>query len=291
MSRGGLLFVAILVGTIATTAFPAPKRPTADASVHYGPSPQQLSLVWLPKGPGPFPVVILVHGGCWMSGGNTLAMMAPAAADLRARGFAVWDIDYRGIDDPGGGYPGTFQDVAAAIDSLAPNAARFHLDTHRVAIVGHSAGGQLALWAAARDHLPAASPLARPRPLPITAAIGLGAPPDLQANVEHPSTPCMAGAMPRLLGQPTPARPDVYADTSAAALPPPTAPITLISGTDDTMVPPYVAEAFAARMQGAGKPVTRITAPATDHLQLVKPDSSGWHAAVTAIEKALKPKP
>jgi acetyl esterase/lipase len=86
------------------------------------------------------------------------------ADDLRRRGYAVWNIDYRGVDRTGGGYPGTFLDATAAADALETYADQFQLDLDRLVAVGHSAGGHLALWLAGRPRLPAGSPLRAPNP-------------------------------------------------------------------------------------------------------------------------------
>ena len=104
-----------------------------------------------------------------------------AAEDLRRRGFAVWNIDYRGVDRPGGGYPGTFLDVAAAADALAGHARELHLDTRRVVAVGHSAGGHLALWLAGRRHLPRSSPLTDAT-IRFAGVVSLGGLPDLERD-------------------------------------------------------------------------------------------------------------
>src|SRR5262252_800336 len=91
--------------------------PTGAERIAYGPSPEQVADLWLPAGKGPFPVVLMVHGGCWLSDVAKLTIMNYAAEDLRRRGYAVWNIEYRGVDRPGGGYPGTFEDVAAGADA------------------------------------------------------------------------------------------------------------------------------------------------------------------------------
>src|SRR4051812_34587335 len=125
-------------------------RPEPDAMVHYGPGSLQIADVWVPKGGKRHPVVLMVHGGCWQSDVADRRIMNWIADDLRKRGIAVWNIDYRGVDRDGGGYPGTFADVAAAADALQAHAAEYRLDTSYVIAVGHSAGGHLALWLAAR---------------------------------------------------------------------------------------------------------------------------------------------
>ena len=93
-------------------------RPAPQATIAYGPAPEQKVDVWLPAGPGPHKTVLMVHGGCWQTGIADRSLMNWLAEDLRARGYAVWNVDYRGIDRAGGGYPGTFADVAAAADAL-----------------------------------------------------------------------------------------------------------------------------------------------------------------------------
>src|SRR6185295_10962523 len=98
-----------------------------------------------------------VHGGCWQTELGDRRIMNWIADDLRKRGIAVWNIDYRGVDRAGGGYPGTFQDAAAAADALRGAAPKYRLDISRLVAVGHSAGGHLALWLAGRPRLPAAS--------------------------------------------------------------------------------------------------------------------------------------
>src|SRR6266516_7793120 len=119
----------------------------------YGPETLQFGELHLPTGSGPFPTVILIHGGFWRNPyGYTL--MTSLAEDLAARGIAVWNIDYRRIGDIGGGWPNTFLDVAKATDFLRSLAPTYALDINRVVTVGHSAGGHLALWLAARPHIP-----------------------------------------------------------------------------------------------------------------------------------------
>ncbi|MEG8056050.1 alpha/beta hydrolase [Sphingomonas sp. 22L2VL55-3] len=135
-------------------------KPMPDATVDYGTDPMQKVDVWLPKGKakGPFPVVVMVHGGCWTTSIADRSLMNWIADDLRNAGVAVWNIDYRGVDRSGGGYPGTFADAAKAADQLKVSAKTFNLDTRHVLAIGHSAGGHLALWLAARAKLPTTSP-------------------------------------------------------------------------------------------------------------------------------------
>ena len=124
----------------------------------YGPHRSQRADLHLPPGAGPHPVMVTIHGGSWQARYGRIVMRA-LAADLLRRGWAVWNIEYRRLGG-GGGWPETFLDVAAAIDHLRSLQAPIDLDERDV--LGHSAGGHLALWAASRERLPAGAPGAGP---------------------------------------------------------------------------------------------------------------------------------
>ena len=198
------LMTAVLAGLLASTACaPSPAliapvetrapitfsqllagpRTAADERIAYGPDALQFGELWLPRRQGRHPVIVLIHGGCWRADLPGLELMDYMAADLRDRGYAVWNLEYRRIGHPGGGYPGTFRDIAAGVDHLRTIAAPHSLDLRRVALAGHSAGGHLALWAAARDRLPAESPLRTARPLPIRGVVSLAGITDLDAYI------------------------------------------------------------------------------------------------------------
>ncbi|MDP5069997.1 MAG: alpha/beta fold hydrolase [Congregibacter sp.] len=135
----------------------------------YGSEPSQTAALWMPplRAAGPVPVVFLVHGGCWLSD-YSAEHIYPLAAQLASDGYAVWVPEYRRVGEPGGGWPGSAVDMTLALDALvALDNPRLALS--RIVVVGHSAGGHLGLWLAARD--PA---LAKP-PARIVAAIGLAA--------------------------------------------------------------------------------------------------------------------
>ncbi len=223
--------------------------PAPTEKIAYGPGAAQFGELWLPQGRGPFPVVLMVHGGCWLSGVAKLSIMNYAAEDLRRRGIAVWNIEYRGVDRPGGGYPGTFEDVAAGADALERVAPAHHLRLGKVVALGHSAGGHLVLWLAARPRLPAGSVLKAARPLRIAGVVSAGGLPDLEP--EAADEVCGKGVIARLVGQPAPGRPNVYADTSPAELGAGPEPQVQINGEEDPIAPPAFARAYAAKMKGA----------------------------------------
>jgi acetyl esterase/lipase len=260
-------------------------RPKEDATIAYGTDQMQKVDVWLPKGAGPHPVVVMVHGGCWQTSIADRSLMDWVAGDLRDHGVAVWNIDYRGVDRDGGGYPGTFLDAAAATDRLAQEAKRLKLDLTRVVAVGHSAGGHLALWLAARTKLPASSPLHTARPLPIAHVISLGGLPDLEATAASPDNGCGTEVVAKLVGT---GRADPYVDTSVPPLFPLGVPQDLLNGREDRIIPYRFATDYVAAARKAGDQVTLHTVPNTGHVELVTPDTAAWAETRTLILRALK---
>lgn len=259
-------------------------RPAPDQTLAYGTDPLQKVDVWLPAGRGPHPVVIMVHGGCWTTGIADRSIMAWIADDLRREGLAVWNIDYRGIDLPGGGYPGTFADVAAATDMLGADSDRLGLDTRSVVAVGHSAGAHLALWLAARARLPADSPLRTGNPLPIAHVVALGGLPDLEATAAAADNGCGTEVVGKLVGV---GRATPYADTSIPPLLPIGVPHTQVVGREDRIIPIRLPQDFAARARAAGDDATLTIVPDTGHVELIAPETRAWAATKHAIRKAL----
>ncbi len=256
--------------------------PRPSERVAYGPGSMQFGELWLPVGKGPFPVVLMIHGGCWRSNIAKLSIMNYAAHDLAARGVAVWNIEYRGIDRPGGGYPGTFEDAAAAADALRGVAASHHLEVDRVIAVGHSAGGHLALWLAGRPSLPKSSVLWRPHPLPIAGVVSLGGVPDLTTAAAG----CGEDSVRGLVGEPSAARPDVLADTSPAELAI-HARVAVVNGEQDGIAPPSMARAFVAKMARRGMHFDQIVLPDTGHVELIAPGTRAWTSAVAETKRLL----
>lgn len=255
-------------------------RPEPDTSIRYGDKVNQAVDVWFPVAPSLRPVVVMVHGGCWQSDVADRRIMNWIADDLRRRGIAVWNVEYRGVDREGGGYPGTFLDVAAAADALRAHAGRFGLDTRRILAVGHSAGGHLALWLAGRHRLPASSPLRTADPLPIHSVISLGGLPDLEEAARPPGSGCGTEVVGRLTG-------GRFADTSVPKLAPLGVPQLLINGKEDRIIPTFYAELYAAQMRKAGDKVDVRLIGRTGHVELVAPESAAWKEAAAAIEKAF----
>ncbi|HYN46423.1 MAG TPA: alpha/beta hydrolase [Allosphingosinicella sp.] len=254
-------------------------RPAPTATVAYGGGPLQVVDVWVPEGAGPHPVVLMVHGGCWQTDIADRRIMNWIADDLRRRGIAVWNIDYRGVDRPGGGYPGTFEDAAAAADAVRGHAGAYNLDLSRVVAAGHSAGGHLALWLAGRPKLPQGSPLRTPNPLPIHEVVGLGGLPDLEEAARSEN-----GCGNEVIGRLTNGH---FTDTSVPRLAPLGVKQVLINGLQDRIIPTAYAEGYAGPMRAAGDDVRVRMIDRTGHVELIAPETAAWAAAVEELQRAL----
>ncbi len=271
---------------ISYTDLLARPRPAPTLHAQYGAAPSQFGELWLPAGAGTHPVLLMVHGGCWRADLPGLELMAYAAEDLRQHGFAVWDVEYRRLGESGGGYPGTFEDIADAADWLRKLADGNRLNLQDVIALGHSSGGQLALWAAARRRLPKASQLYRDNPLSIRAAISLAGIDDL-STYRAQGPPACGG--PRVIdfldGSVTRGPWDAFEDTSPAEMLPIGVPQEIISGAVDPIVPAAFGRAYAAKAKAAGDTVEEITIPDASHFELIDPESSAFKEIRSIIER------
>jgi acetyl esterase/lipase len=264
------------------------KGPVPNATFAYGSAPSQYAELFLPGGRGPFPVAVLVHGGCWTKEFGGITQLRNLAAALAERGIASWNVEYRRVDEPGGGYPGTYQDMNAALAMLAQQAQRYPLDLSRLAAVGHSAGGQLVQWMAGRPRIPATSPLYQVDPLPVKNVVSLGGLADLRREQTLIKTSCDR-EIGQLTGAPSDKRPDVFSDTNAGDLMPNGSRTILVTGALDVISPPRVAHDFARRARAAGDAAEVVILPGASHYDEVAASSHAWPRVLQAIESALKP--
>ena len=255
-------------------------KPQPSLTIPYGEDPLQIVDLWLPAGDGPHPVVLMVHGGCWQTQIAERDIMNWIADDLRRRGIAVWNVEYRGVDR-GGGFPNTFLDVAAAADALPGHADRHRLDLSRLVATGHSAGGHLALWLAGRPRLPEGSALRTADPIAIRTVVSLGGLPDLEEAARPPGSGCGTEIIERISG-------GRFAETSVPRLAPLGVKQVLINGRQDRIIPISYAEAYAAPMRASGDEVEIRMIDNTGHVELIAPDSAAWAAAVAEIERTLR---
>jgi acetyl esterase/lipase len=253
---------------------------TADGSPRrhrYGPERDHFGDLYLPGGSGAHPVALVIHGGCWRAYWQ-LDLMDALCHDLAARGIAAWNIEYRRLGQ-GGGWPMSLIDVGAATDLLDLLSARYPLDLSRVVAIGHSAGGHLALWVAARHRLgrgaPGADPVVRVASVLVLAGIS-----DLregfrQGTCDH--------AVYELLGGSPDSLPDRYAHASPAELLPLGVPQVLVHGGADVDVDPSITDGYASLARAAGDEVTEVRLDGFDHMDLIDPKSPIWHAALDAV--------
>lgn len=248
--------------------------------ISYGSDPSQFGDLRLPDGDGPHPVVIVIHGGFWYDRYG-LDLMDDMSDDLTARGFATWNIEYRRVGQAGGGWPGTLLDVCDAVDYLNVLAQNHPLDLNRVVTIGHSAGGHLALWVAARHKLPAGSIVSpKTEPLRVHGAISLAGVSDLRLmwevrQTDSPPVDFLGG---------TPAEvPDRYAAASPIELLPLGLPQVLVHGTEDDRVPHEMSDKYYNLAMELGDSVALIELPGVEHFKVIQPTSEAWTPIVTAL--------
>ncbi len=261
--------------------------PAPTLHVAFGAAPSQFAELFQPAGDGPFPVAVIVHGGCWCKEYAGIAQMRNVAGDLQRQGIAVWNIEYRRCDEEGGGYPGMYLDVATALDHLRALAPRHRLDLARIVLVGHSAGGHLAQWAAARARLPRSSPLYVAEPLPVPVVISLGGLADLRNEEQLIKTSCERDPA-QLAGTASAARPDIFSDTSPAELLPSGVRTVLIHGELDTISPLRAGQDYARRARAAGDEAEVLVLPGGSHFDEVAATSPSWTIVSAQIRKALR---
>ncbi len=256
---------------LAWPAIPAQHR------LHYGEQRDQFGDLYLPTQPGPHPLVILIHGGCWRAQYG-LAPLGLLCEALRQSGLAVWSLEYRRLGN-GGGWPHTFLDVAAGADFVRSLAASFPLNLDRVVAMGHSAGGHLALWLAGRHRLPADSDLYQADPLALGGVVALAGIPDLAAATRWQ---ICGDAAQELVGGPREQYPKRYEQGSPVYLLPLGIPQRHFVGAHDAIVPPAYLEAQLAVAQQHDDATLTII-PHAGHFEVVDPQRAAWESVQTAL--------
>jgi acetyl esterase/lipase len=294
-SRSTRLFLAFIIGLSAIALIAIARsqnqasrnilsrpEPPPDHRISYGKDPLQFGELRLPKSPGPHPVVVVIHGGCWMAEYG-LSYMGHLSAALAEVGVATWNLEYRRVGNAGGGWPGTFQDIAQGTDFLRTLAKSYPLDPSRVVALGHSAGGQLALWLAARKRLPRDSRLYQDDPLQLRGIVPLAAITDLR----KPGTACdeligklMGGSATDLALQ--------YSQVSPIELLPLGVKQTVIQGETDNIVPLSMANDYAQTAKGKGDDLKLVVLEKTGHFELVDPKSPAWARVKDEVLELLK---
>ncbi|WP_232696033.1 alpha/beta hydrolase family protein [Brevibacillus daliensis] len=251
--------------------------------LHYGDDPNQFGDLRIPDTAGPYPVVVVIHGGFWKSVYG-LDLLEAVSEDLTQHGLATWNIEYRRVGNEGGSYPGTMQDVSLATDYVRTLAPTYNLDLSSVVVIGHSAGGHLAIWTAGRHRLPEESELRNTTdPLPLKGAISLGGVLDLEqmwkifdykqqtfstVEIENPVADLMGGSPYELSER--------YAQASPVNLLPLQVPHVLIHGDLDVNVPFKLNAKYEEIAKKQGDAMKVIILPEVEHFEITNPASKVW---------------
>ena len=255
-------------------------QPAPDTVIKYGADSLQFGELFLARNAKRGPVMVFIHGGCWLSAFDRKHARSLAAA-IAARGVTVWNLEYRRVGNPGAGWPGTFDDIAAGVDFVRQLARSFSLDTTRMVVAGHSAGGHFALWVASRGKLPAGAPGAH-TPLRPKAILALAGVPDLAA-IASAKEPVCGDAIARLMGGSSAERPEPYRLASPVNWLPFGINQVVLSGAEDKIVPPDLSRAFAARATKAGDKVRLVVVPGAGHFEVVSPNTPAGRQVVDLV--------
>jgi acetyl esterase/lipase len=267
--------------------------PTADHRIPYGPGLSQFGDLWIPEThPGSLaPLMVFLHGGWWKSAYD-LGYAGHLCQALKKDGIASWSMEYRRVGEIGGGWPATFQDVAAGFDFVAALAKKFPLDLTRVITAGHSAGGHLAFWLAGRHHIDPHSEIYEPRPqVPLRGALSLAGAVDLRLTIDLSGFFTFAHDRQEVYalmgGRPTDV-PDRYKAGNPGDLLPFNTPQVLIQGTEDEQIPPDLPSRWAQMSRRLGDTDTVNMIPSAGHFDVVDPESFAWSTVRDAILKLLR---
>lgn len=255
--------------------------------IAYGTDSLQFGELRLPNGAGPFPVAIVVHGGCWLSRYANVRNTSALAEALAEAGIATWNVEYRRYDHPGGGWTGTFRDVADGADFVRTLARTYPLDTTRLVATGHSAGGHLALWLASRTSLGASSPLRSGTPMRLTGVVSIGGIADLREFYLRESKTCGNPAVESLLGGVPDSVPQRLRDASPIERLPLGVPSAHIAGARDMIAPEAVRDAYVMAARQRGDSAWQVTVSGDGHFEAITPTTPSGRAVIEAIRRFL----
>ncbi len=249
----------------------------AENRIFYGKDKYQFGDLRLPDSQvtGPIPVLIIIHGGCWLSKFANIDFMSPFAESMTKSGIATWNIEYRPVDIEGGGWPGTFNDVSNAIDLIRKLAPQYNLDLNKIVVLGHSAGGHLALWAAARNKLKISDQLYQKNPLKLLAAINLSGPASLRDFLKIEEQACGCKIIEKLLGIKDAENQDRYLQSSPDEMLPLGIKQILITGKNDEAAPASMMENYKKKASSFGDDVEIIILDG-GHFELIAPETADF---------------
>ncbi len=267
--------------------------PLRDAGVRiaYGSDSLQFGELRLPVGAtnsNRAPIAVIIHGGCWYSPYASARNSAPLADALAQSGVATWNLEYRRYNNPGGGWTGTFRDVADGADYVRVLAKLYPIDTTRMVLAGHSAGGHLALWLASRSSIDRSSPLFGGTPLRVRGVVSIAGIADLREFYGRERSTCGNPAVESLLGGAPDSVPARLREASPIDRLPLGVPSVHIAGDRDFIAPLAVRDAYASAARLRGDSVRVITVPGDGHFEAMTPYKTAGRAVVTAIRAMLQ---
>jgi len=254
--------------------------PAADTRLHYGQDALQFGDLRMPAGAGPHPVAIVIHGGFWRAKYG-LPYAGHMAAALTAAGIATWNVEYRRIGNPGGGWPGTFLDAASGADYARELARKYPLNLEKVISIGHSAGGHLAVWLAGRRRISQGDTLATADPIKLRGAISLAGLVDLRRAWE---LKLGDNAVDVLMGGPPAKLAERYRTASPIEMAPLGIKVRLVHGTEDSIVPIEISNGYQKAASRVGDDARLVVLGGADHFAVVDPRSEHW----ATVEKTAR---
>jgi len=260
--------------------------PKADSRSVYGPSPENFIEFRFPRRSGPSPVLLVLHGGFWQEAYD-LSHMDPLCAAVTPGGVITCNVEYRRIGNRGGGWPGTFLDAAHATDYIFEEmSSDSRFDLGRVAALGFSAGGHLALWLSGRHRVRADSPIRSKPAGRLVGVVSIAGVSDLRKAWEHQVG---GDAVVRLMGGTPGEHPDRYDAGSPIELLPVGVKQILVHGTNDEVVPLWQSEAFVERAKALGEEPRLVKLEGAGHFETINPESVAWQRIATETRALFHP--
>lgn len=266
-----------LMATPSPAVTPPPVfEPTSAVSVRYGARSEQYGLFKAPNAAASFPLAVIIHGGCWNRSNASASIMQPLSDALTRAGWATLNLEFRVPGDMPYQTGDTFQDIATAMDTLPMMLANLPVNLKRTVVIGHSAGGHLALWAGSRASIPAASPLYKSNPTLPQAVIGLAAIADLAAYENQKSFSGCASTIPNLRGSFS------NSEVSPQFMSIKGVPTYLISANGDAIVASVNADTYQSQQLSLGNMVN-VTKLAGDHFTLIQPSGVAFDEIIRIL--------
>lgn len=248
--------------------------------IAYGKNEFQFAELRLPETEGLKPVAIVVHGGCYLSKHSFDYMneLSDAITDI---GFATWNLEYRRVGNPGGGWPLTFLDVADGTDHLRHIAEKYTLNLDQTIVVGHSSGGQLGIWLAGRDKISSTSELYRPAPLPIQTSVALAPVADIARRYRQEN--CDNSAE-KLMGGSPGSQKERYKQVSPVEMLPINANQIVLLGEQDTQTRKEETSEYMDKAKATGSHAEFLWLKNSNHFTFLKPEEPAGQEVLRVIK-------